>query len=879
MSDNNFDYSLFEGLDDSVESSNKLLTNIYRVTSDIKDKLLSGGNSSIGNTNSNSSNNTSSNTNSNSNTSNSVNGVVDDFRESVKNVTRNFGVFDNEFARLSKRLMSVADVFSSGSDDYLQALNDMTRAFAEKARSLGFDFSGDKEKKLSSMNELINNLLKERNKFEIETSDKTYIDIVLREQKRFLEEKRRVQSIDENLLNIEKRILEKRLEVQEASDKQKKDSENAQLSIDTRKEIIANKYNIKKYRGTGEERYLAAMKEWYEFMSQFKQTLSENSRSRNIGIGVTKGINTLNNGWRAIDSGKMNTASIANGLTNAMSKLGVWGQAGGAFVQVLQAAYETYSKVDKAASDYARTVGGGAAAQAMIKNSINSTVRALNEFGKVTYDTEEMIKLLGETSVNVGRDLSHLSQMDMRAIDNLKKMAIDGGVIADYDTLGISMENVSKRINALYSSSSKHGVNAKAAVSMMTKNLAMSQKYTFAGGVKALERMAEKSTALKINMQMAETLANKVMTLEGAMSSGARLSVLGGSFSNQSNPLSMLYGGLQDPEMLFNKMLETTKGMAYFDRGKGMMDISAFNRERIRAAAEAYGIDSGEMMKAALNQGRLARVNSQIRGNIDSDTAEYIRNIASIDENGNAYIETHDANGEVIGKRNISDLTNNDKEMLRRESQLKEGKENGDMGDVVNNTRSIQDKLDDYVNFMKQYLVKAVLHIANWFSFGNKFSLPEDNDRAFASGGFISGPGTSTSDSINAKLSNGEFVVNANATKAHRGLLESINNEGNKYASGGIVRPSGNNMKFLTVLPRNNSFGVSSNINSDGNRIIIEPINISGTIRLEMNGSNRNISADELLNNATFIRQLSNAIEKQVHIGYRRDESQFKFTR
>lgn len=44
-----------------------------------------------------------------------------------------------------------------------------------------------------------------------------------------------------------------------------------------------------------------------------------------------------------------------------------------------------------------------------------------------------------------------------------------------------------------------------------------------------------------------------------------------------------------------------------------------------------------------------------------------------------------------------------------------------------------------------------------------------------ATGGFISGAGTGTSDSIAARLSNGEYVINAAATAAHRGLLDSIN--------------------------------------------------------------------------------------------------------
>jgi hypothetical protein len=54
-----------------------------------------------------------------------------------------------------------------------------------------------------------------------------------------------------------------------------------------------------------------------------------------------------------------------------------------------------------------------------------------------------------------------------------------------------------------------------------------------------------------------------------------------------------------------------------------------------------------------------------------------------------------------------------------------------------------------------------------------------------AEGGYISGPGTGTSDSIVARLSNGEFVVNAASTSRNLGLLHAINTGG--YAMGGLV--------------------------------------------------------------------------------------------
>lgn len=60
----------------------------------------------------------------------------------------------------------------------------------------------------------------------------------------------------------------------------------------------------------------------------------------------------------------------------------------------------------------------------------------------------------------------------------------------------------------------------------------------------------------------------------------------------------------------------------------------------------------------------------------------------------------------------------------------------------------------------------------------------------FADGGFVTGPGSSRSDSVPANLSNGEFVVNASATRANRALLEAINSGRRPVVAANDTAPS-----------------------------------------------------------------------------------------
>ena len=70
-------------------------------------------------------------------------------------------------------------------------------------------------------------------------------------------------------------------------------------------------------------------------------------------------------------------------------------------------------------------------------------------------------------------------------------------------------------------------------------------------------------------------------------------------------------------------------------------------------------------------------------------------------------------------------------------------------------------------------------------------SAPTEQPRKLARGGYVSGPGTGTSDSIPAMLSNGESIINAASTQMFAPLLSSINQMGGgaKFADGGMIAP------------------------------------------------------------------------------------------
>ncbi|WP_448196606.1 phage tail length tape measure family protein [Pseudomonas putida] len=94
----------------------------------------------------------------------------------------------------------------------------------------------------------------------------------------------------------------------------------------------------------------------------------------------------------------------------------------------------------------------------------------------------------------------------------------------------------------------------------------------------------------------------------------------------------------------------------------------------------------------------------------------------------------------------------------------------------------------------------------------------------FATGGYFTGSGTATSDSNLAWLSDGEFIVNAAATKRNRALLESINS-GERVATSGSSAgsASGASPMALTVNlieDKANPGKVTQSTNDDGENIL-----------------------------------------------------------
>lgn len=120
---------------------------------------------------------------------------------------------------------------------------------------------------------------------------------------------------------------------------------------------------------------------------------------------------------------------------------------------------------------------------------------------------------------------------------------------------------------------------------------------------------------------------------------------------------------------------------------------------------------------------------------------------------------------------------------------------------IITGTESMKDAFHQLAQSILQDLIEMTIKLlifkaiqAAMGGFGGGGDLGASNAAldsigaaGFASGGFVSGPGSGTSDSVPAMLSNGEYVVSADAVRRFLPILEAINSGRVPHMKGGGV--------------------------------------------------------------------------------------------
>ena len=445
------------------------------------------------------------------------------------------------------------------------------------------------------------------------------------------------------------KAIQKRLDIETTHKKKLDEIEAKHLSKEEEyKELLKEQTRYENQKINHQKKYAEELKKILDYQKAVTKELEYQNKKHEEGVTLNERIE------HQLEGHLTGYKQIRKGLDE--TKKGFVG-----IFNVAKDIISTWGKVNQSTADYVRTIGGSAES---MRKLTTETIRFVKEQSigmKYNTSMEELVKLQESYNKSIGRSIA-LTNSQKETMAAMRKVAGDETTIkfaTSLENFGLNPDEVGGVVGKMFETASRSGVAWSKYSDNFLNNIKTAQNYTFRNGLEGLQSMAKKAAEIKLDMKQAEAFANKVSTLEGAVKAGANLSVLGGSFAQFGNPLSMMYEGLNDMEGLQDRLINMFGNLGKWNSKTNMIDVSVFDKQRIRAAAEATGMDYSAIMDMIQAKGRSNQVQRQLqRFNFSGEEADFIKNQAQLDKNGNAFMT-------VQGKRKyLSDLSSSDIQLL-----------------------------------------------------------------------------------------------------------------------------------------------------------------------------------------------------------------------
>lgn len=346
---------------------------------------------------------------------------------------------------------------------------------------------------------------------------------------------------------------------------------------------------------------------------------------------------------------------------------------------------DPWREIDASASKYAKTIGLTSRAMKQLAEDTNRNVVSNDIALRYDVDSKELLAAQENYMKAAGRNI-RVSDSEQETIAAMTLMGGKGNELAAmFDNFGVSLEATGDHVGKMFADATKQGLSVEKYSDNVAKNIKIAQNYTFKNGLKGLESMAKKATAMKMDMQQVAALADKVSTVEGAIDVSAQLQVLGGPFAQLADPLGMLNEGLNDMEGLQDRLIKMVGDLGSFDKETGEVKVSSFNKQRIKAASQAMGVSYDAIMESVNAQARRGEIKKQIAASatasgFNDDMKELIMNSGTI-KDGKAGVS-------IRGKfKALDEITEEDRKAIEKESQV----ESEDIKDIAFSTRSLNE--------------------------------------------------------------------------------------------------------------------------------------------------------------------------------------------
>ena len=328
------------------------------------------------------------------------------------------------------------------------------------------------------------------------------------------------------------------------------------------------------------------------------------------------------------------------------------------------------------------------------------------EYGASWKDVQDYI-------VDFGESLGRIPNIQQEVIDNAIRFAKATGLstkevgqfVGAMDKIGIGQSKSLEKLNKIYLTGRKYGVDAAKLTSDVVKNISKASTYGFKNGIDGLTKMAARAQQLGISMENALKFSQDVLDPDNAIETAASMQMLGGAVGALGDPFQLLYMAQNDVGALQEEMIKATESAVDFNQTTGEFKIPVSEMYRLKEMAGKLGMSYEEISESAIKAAKQTQVLSMIE--LPSNFSEEDKNlVASLSEiKGDKVMITIPGQKEAIEAQN---LTKENLEKLRAKAET-EGKSatqlQGEMNAIAQQQLSAQDKANISLDQIKLSLV------------------------------------------------------------------------------------------------------------------------------------------------------------------------------
>ncbi|MBP5723252.1 MAG: hypothetical protein J6X18_06740, partial [Bacteroidales bacterium] len=339
-------------------------------------------------------------------------------------------------------------------------------------------------------------------------------------------------------------------------------------------------------------------------------------------------------------------------------------------VQMAKSLDVIFLEIGESAYKYSNSLGLTGEAQELYQKAllkgINVDLAAVNMNFK---DYAAMLQSYNEQSGGRSSIIANREAMMIGALAN--RLNIGAGevssIVGGMNVFNTSIQDGSEMIFEMAHIANKMGLNATKFAKDLEKNLKLAEKYQFRGGVKGMMEMALWAQKTRFNIDSISTIQEKMLggNIEDIIQTSARLNVLGGNAALYSDPLAMLYEGM-DPMAMGKRINSIIQGYGTFDVSTGETVFNRVEMMRMNQIAQALGMSREDLMNQARQANKSEQIERMYGRKFNEKTLTGLIQHATWSQDKNDWIVKLNADNEAgFVEKGLNELNPEDKQLLQ----------------------------------------------------------------------------------------------------------------------------------------------------------------------------------------------------------------------